>query len=117
MVAEVTVFPVPGGPWIRISHHHHHYHHYHYHLDQGQRPLQRVLDGVHLGPVEVGEVGGGEVARQMGPEQDVVHVVAKEPVVDVRRHTAVVHGELPQRGLHHYHQYRQISRENLDANS
>ena len=59
-----------------------------------------MLHCVHLGPVQVGQVGGGEVSWHVGPEQDVIHVMPQEPVVDVGGHAAVVHGELPQRSLH-----------------
>ena len=78
-----------GGPYIIIIlssslsslsssllyylHYHHHFY-LHAHLDQRQRSLQRVLDGVHLGPVEVGQVRGREVVRQVAAEQDVVHL-------------------------------------------
>ena len=69
-------------------------------LNEGERPLNGVLDGVDLGAVEVGQVGGGEVPREVGAELDVVHLVPEELVVDVRAHGAVVHGELLERGLH-----------------
>ena len=38
--------------------------------------------------------------RQVGPEQDIVHVVSEEAVVDVGGHARVVHGKLAQRRLH-----------------
>ena len=37
---------------------------------------------------------------QMGPEQDVIHIMSQEAVVDIRGHARVVHRKLPQRRLH-----------------
>ncbi len=37
---------------------------------------------------------------QMGPEQDVIHIMSQEAVVDIRGHARVVHRELTQRRLH-----------------
>ena len=34
-------------------------------LDEAERSLERVLDSVHLAPVEVRQVGGAEVTRKL----------------------------------------------------
>jgi hypothetical protein len=67
---------------------------------RGNRQLKRRQKPYYLGPVEVGQIGRGEVLGQVGPEQDVIHIMAQEAVVDVRGHARVVHRKLPQRRLH-----------------
>ena len=69
-------------------------------LDQGQRALEGVLHCIHLRPVQVGQVGRGKVSWQLSPEENIVNIVSKQPVVDVSRDRAVVHCKLSQGRLH-----------------
>lgn len=127
MVAEVTVFPVPGGPWIRLkgrcntvftaytcatanstgmS----------FRGDTGtastmflqQVSLQggfAVMSEVQLGPhylrvVEIRQALRGEAFGQLTLDDHILHLVSQQLVVNVARHRRLVHGESLQGTLH-----------------
>jgi hypothetical protein len=83
IVAEVTVFPVPGGPWMKT-----------------ERLLQNTLDSINLTAVQLWKSWNAEFLGHLNLHGCCGNLVTKKLVEDVTRNTHLVNSKSLHSKLH-----------------
>lgn len=81
-------------------------------LDEAEWPLKNCLDGIHLGVVQLREVGDTESLRQLTLDDHILHLMSQKFVIDISPNRCLIHSKGLQCCLHpiilNYTDYKRI---------